>query len=151
MSKPFSAKDAPLELLIIENNPADSRLILEAFKEIGITDNVHCLRDGVEALAFLRQEGDHAGAPRPHLMFLDLDMPKKPGLQVLAEIKSNPRIKTMPVVVVSGSNNPAEIREAYELHASCFISKPGDLHQFFRFIQTCYSFWSTVVTLPPEC
>ncbi len=150
MSKPNLVKNPPLEVLVIENNPADTRLILEAFKEIGLTDNVRCLRDGDEALVFLRQEGEHAQAPRPHLMFLDLDLPKKPGLQVLAEIKNNPKLKLMPVVVVSGSHNPKEIREAYELHASCFISKPGDLHQFFSFIQTCYGFWSTVVTLPPE-
>ena len=138
-----------MEILIIENNPADARLTMEAFREIGIQDTVQCIEDGEEALALLRREGHHAGRQRPHLIFLDLNLPKKDGLQVLKEIKTNPVLKIIPVVVVSGSNDPKEIREAYELHASCFIYKPNDLHQFLRFIQTCYEFWGNVVTLPP--
>lgn len=138
-----------LEILVIENNPADARLTVEAFKEVGVEDGVLCIPDGDEALAYLRREGKHSSAALPHLIFLDLNLPKTPGLVVLEEIKSNPELKVIPVVVVSGTNNPAEVREAYELHASCFIHKPADLNQFIRFIRTCYEFWGTVVTLPP--
>ena len=138
-----------LEVLVIENNPAEARLTLEAFREVGLTEGVRCLPDGDEALDYLRQEGRHSGAEHPHIIFLDLNLPKKPGLVVLKEIKSNPDLMVIPVIVVSGSTDPKEIREAYELHATCFIRKPSDLDDLIRFISTCYAFWGTVVTLPP--
>ncbi len=144
-----ATRDRPLEILVVENNPADARLTIETFKEVGVTDGILCIPDGDDALAYLRREGAHSGASLPHLIFLDLNLPKTPGLTVLAEIKNNPKLKVIPVVVVSGSNDPHEIREAYELHASCFIYKPSNLNQFIRFIRSCYEFWGTVVTLPP--
>ncbi len=137
-----------LEILVIENNPADARLTLEALKEIGRHEGVICVPDGEEALNILRREGRHAEAARPHLIFLDLDLPRTPGLQVLQEIKSNPQLKVIPVVVVSGCSDPKEVRKAYELHAHCFIYKPGNLEEFLRFVHICYEFWGGVVKLP---
>jgi two-component system, chemotaxis family, response regulator Rcp1 len=138
------------EVLIVENDPAASRLTQEAFREVGLTKGVRCVRDGDEALALLRRQGEHADHPLPDIIFLDLHLPRKSGLEVLREIKNSDRLKVTPVVVVSGSDNPAEVREAYELHASCYIRKPNDLHQFLRFIAICYEFWGAVVTLPPK-
>lgn len=139
-----------LDVLIIENDPAAARLTKEAFREAGLRQGVRSVPDGDEALALLRREGKHASDPHPDLIFLDLHLPKKSGLEVLAEIKSHPRLKVTPVVVVSGSDNPDEVREAYELHASCYIRKPDDLHHFLLFIQLCFEFWGTVATLPPK-
>ena len=144
-----SANDQ-LDVLIIENDPAATRLTQEAFREAGLTKRLTSIPDGDEALAFLRHEGDHQFHPYPDVIFLDLHLPKKSGLTVLAEIKSNSRLAVTPVVVVSGSENPSEIREAYELHASCYIRKPDDLHEFLHFIKVCFDFWGSVVTLPPK-
>jgi chemotaxis family two-component system response regulator Rcp1 len=120
--------DSPkrLDILIIENDPAMARLTKEAFKEAGMSDTIVSVPDGDVALAYLRREGGYRDEPEPDLVFLDLHLPRKSGLEVLAEIKSNPRLKVTPVVVLSGSSNPKEIREAYELHASCYIRKPDD-------------------------
>lgn len=140
----------PFQVLIVENDPAASRLTQEAFRETGVTEGVRCVRDGDEALDLLRAEKQYAGQPQPDIIFLDLHLPKKSGLEVLREIKANKSLQATPVVVVSGSDDPREVREAYELHASCYIRKPSDLHQFLRFIAVCYEFWGTVVTLPPK-
>jgi CheY-like chemotaxis protein len=152
MSKPSSTNrsSAAFEVLIVENDPAASRLTQEAFRETGVTEGVRCVRDGDEALDLLRGRGEYAGHPHPDIIFLDLHLPKKSGLEVLKEIKASPHLRATPVVVVSGSDDPREVREAYELHASCYIRKPNDLHQFLRFVATCYEFWGTVVTLPPK-
>ena len=138
------------EILIIENDPAAARLTKEAFREAGINEGVRSVPDGDQALALLRREAEFADAPLPDIIFLDLHLPKKSGLEVLAELKSSPRLKATPVVVISGSDNPREIREAYELHANCYIRKPDNLHQFLGFIAICYQFWGAVVTLPPK-
>jgi two-component system, chemotaxis family, response regulator Rcp1 len=145
---PITAKKH-LNILIIDHNRADSRLIVEAFKEVGLTEGVECKEDGNEALAYLRREEKYSEAALPHIIFLDLSLPKKPGLVVLAEIKNNPVLKVIPVVVVSGSHDPKQIREAYELHACCFVYKPGDLNELINFIRVCYEFWGTYVVLPP--
>ncbi|MBV9156678.1 MAG: response regulator [Acidobacteriaceae bacterium] len=139
-----------LDVLIIENDPAMARLTKEAFREVGLMKIVNSVPDGDEALAYLRREGKYANSPHPDLIFLDLHLPKKSGLEVLAEIKSTPRLKMTPIVVTSGSADPQEVREAYELHASCYIRKPDDLHHFLRFIQVCFEFWGSVVTLPDK-
>jgi CheY-like chemotaxis protein len=138
------------DVLIIENDPATARLTKEAFQEAGLTKGIRSVPDGDEALAYLRHENGYSNHPHPDVIFLDLHLPKKSGLEVLAEIKENPRLRVTPVVVVSGSANPQEVREAYELHASCYIRKPDDLPHFLRFIQVCYEFWGSVVTLPPK-
>ena len=139
-----------LDILIIENDPASARLTKEAFREAGLTKGVRSVPDGEEALAHLRRQGQHANHPHPDLIFLDLHLPKQTGLQVLAELKENPVLRATPVVVVSGSEDPSEVRKAYELHASCYIRKPDDLHNFLTFIRVCFEFWGSVVTLPPK-
>ncbi|MBV9762239.1 MAG: response regulator [Acidobacteriaceae bacterium] len=139
-----------LDVLIVENDPAAARLTKEAFREAGLMEGVLSVRDGDEALAYLRREQQYKEHPHPDVIFLDLHLPKKSGLEVLNEIKSNAQFKVIPVVVVSGSADPSEIRKAYELHANCYIRKPDDLHQFLRFIAACYEFWGAVVELPPE-
>lgn len=139
-----------LDVLIVENDPAAARLTKEAFREAGLLQAVHSVRDGDEALAVLRRQEKYKDHPHPDIIFLDLHLPKKSGLEVLHEIKNNPRLMLTPIVVVSGSADPREIREAYELHASCYIRKPDDLHQFLYFIKICYEFWGSVVQLPPK-
>lgn len=134
-----------LNVLIVENDPGTARLTKEAFRTAGLTDAIVSIPDGDEALAYLRREGAYADHPRSDLIFLDLHLPKKSGLEVLAEIKANPKLKITPVVVVSGSANPAEIREAYELHASCYVRKPDDLDQFIEFAKACFEFWGNIV------
>jgi CheY-like chemotaxis protein len=151
MNQPNRSKPStPFEVLIVENDPAASRLTQEAFRETGVTEGVRCVRDGEEALDLLRGRGQYTGHPHPDIIFLDLHLPKKSGLEVLKEIKASEHLRATPVVVVSGSDDPREVREAYELHASCYIRKPNDLHQFLRFIAICYEFWGTVATLPPK-
>jgi two-component system, chemotaxis family, response regulator Rcp1 len=139
-----------LDILLIENDPAAARLTKEAFREAGLTEGVRSIPDGDEALAYLRREEKYADQPHPDVIFLDLHLPKKSGLEVLAEIKANPRLMVTPVIVVSGSADPHEIREAYELHASCYVRKPDDLDHFLKFIRICYEFWGGVVTLPSK-
>lgn len=139
-----------LDILIVENDPAMARLTKEAFREAGLMELITSLPDGDEALAYLRREEKYSKHPHPDVIFLDLHLPKKSGLEVLKEIKQNPRLKVTPVVVVSGSANPSEVRAAYELHASCYIRKPDDLPHFLRFMQVCFEFWGAVVTLPPK-
>ncbi len=137
-----------LDILIIENDPATVYLTKEAFREAGMTESLFSVPDGDEALALLRRKEKYSQHPHPDLIFLDLHLPKKSGLEVLAEIKGHPRLKATPVVVVSGSANPSEVREAYQLHASCYIRKPDDLSEFLQFVKVCFEFWGTVVTLP---
>lgn len=139
-----------LDVLIVENDPAAARLTKEAFREAGLMQTVRSVADGDEALAYLRHESKFKDHPHPDVIFLDLHLPRKSGLEVLHEIKTNPKLKVTPVVVVSGSADPKEIREAYELHASCYIRKPDDLHHFLHFIKVCYEFWGSVVELPPK-
>ncbi|MDQ2711279.1 MAG: response regulator [Acidobacteriota bacterium] len=138
-------QEQQLSILLIENDPAAAVLTREVFKEVGLHNGVTAVRDGDEALAYLRCEENYT---EPDVIFLDLHLPKKSGLEVLSEIKNNPIWAAMPIVVVSGSADPVEIRRAYELHASCYIRKPADLDQFLRFMRTCYEFWGSVVTLP---
>ncbi|HZQ55767.1 MAG TPA: response regulator [Bryobacteraceae bacterium] len=149
MSNPSKGPDR-LDILIVENDPAAARLIKEAFIEAGLTECFYSVPDGDEALAYLRRQEKYANHPHPDIIFLDLHLPKKSGLEALAEIKETPRLKLTPVVVVSGSPDPNEIREAYELHANCYIRKPDDLDHFLRFIRVCFEFWGSVVTLPPR-
>ncbi len=139
-----------LSILLIENDPAAAALTKEVFKEVGVHEGVTCVRDGDEALAFLQCEENYADHSHPDVIFLDLHLPKASGLEFLDEIKRNPVWALTPVVVVSGSADPSEIRRAYELHASCYIRKPSDLDQFVRFMSICYQFWGSVVTLPRD-
>jgi chemotaxis family two-component system response regulator Rcp1 len=139
-----------IDLLVVENNPADARLIMEAIKEVGFTPKVTQVADGDEALTLLRREGRYSDSTLPDMIFLDLNLPKVSGLDVLAEIKTNPALECIPVVVVSGSTNPDDIRDVYKLKASCFIAKPTDLDLFLEFFHKCFGFWGTAVTFPPK-
>jgi two-component system, chemotaxis family, response regulator Rcp1 len=143
-------KARELQILLIENDPAMAHLTKEAFREAGLFEQIVSLPNGDEALAYLRREQKYATSPYADLIFLDLHLPKKSGFEVLTEIKANPKLCVIPVVVISGSSNPAEIRKAYELHASCYVRKPDNLDDFLRFISICFSFWGDVVSLPPR-
>jgi CheY-like chemotaxis protein len=143
-------RNGKLDVLIVENDPAAARLTKEAFRIAGLEHEIVTLPDGDRALGLLRQEEEFADQPFPDLICLDLHLPKKSGLQVLAELKSDPQLKSIPVIVLSGTDDPDEVREAYELHASCFVRKPNDLDQFVWFIKVCFDFWGMVVTLPPS-
>jgi two-component system, chemotaxis family, response regulator Rcp1 len=139
-----------IEILLVEDNPGDVRLTVEALRENKVGNNLHVARDGVEALAFLHREGRFAGAPRPDLILLDLNLPKKDGYEVLAEIKGDPALKRIPVVVLTTSNAEQDILRSYDLHANCFITKPVGLNQFMKVVRSIEGFWVTIVTLPPD-
>ena len=140
----------PVEILLVEDNPGDVDLTLEALDEAKLRNRVHVVKDGVEAMTFLRREGDHAEAPRPDLILLDLNLPKKDGREVLREVKQDPSLKRIPVVVLTTSEAEQDILEAYEYNANAYIVKPVDFQQFFRMIQSLEDFWLTVVRLPRE-
>lgn len=140
----------PVEILLVEDNPGDVRLMQEGFKESKVRNTLHVVRDGVEALAFLRGGGEYADAPRPDLVLLDLNLPKKDGREVLAEIKEDPDLKRIPVVVLTISKAEEDILRSYNLHANCYITKPVDLEQFLGVVKAIDEFWFTIVKLPPK-
>jgi CheY-like chemotaxis protein len=140
----------PIEILMVEDNPGDVRLTVEALKEAKVRNNLHTAEDGVEALAFLRREGRYAEAPRPDLVLLDLNLPKKNGREVLAEIKNDPDLRRIPVVILTVSQAEQDIVKSYNLHANCYITKPVDLDQFLEVVKSIENFWLTVVMLPPR-
>jgi chemotaxis family two-component system response regulator Rcp1 len=137
-----------IEILLVEDNPGDARLTLEAFKEGKVLNHLTVMRDGVEALAYLRKEGAYAGARTPDLILLDLNLPRKSGREVLSEIKVDPRLMTIPVVVLTTSADEQDVARAYSEHANCYITKPVDLEQFLRVVHSIESFWLTLVRLP---
>jgi two-component system, chemotaxis family, response regulator Rcp1 len=138
----------PIEILLVEDNPGDIRLTLEAFKEGKIRNHFMVMNDGVEALAYLRREGRHAKAVQPELILLDLNLPKKDGREVLAEIKADERLLKIPVIVLTTSAAEDDVAKAYSRHANCYITKPADLDEFLRVVQSIESFWLTLVKLP---
>ena len=140
----------PVEIMLVEDNLADVRLTQEALKEEKLNNNLNVLNDGVEALAFLRHEGQYANAVRPDLILLDLNLPRKGGREVLEEIKNDPDLKAIPVVVLTVSDAEKDILESYNLHANCYITKPLDLNQFSRVVRSIQDFWLTIVKLPPQ-
>ncbi len=140
----------PIEILLVEDNPADARLTLESFKENKITNRIHHVRDGLEALAFLRREGANATASRPDLILLDLNLPKLDGRKVLAEVKGDPNLRRIPVVVLTSSKAEEDVLKSYDLHANCFVTKPVDLDQFFEVTRSIEHFWCAVVAIPRE-
>ncbi len=137
----------PIEILLVEDNPGDVRLTLEAFKEGKVLNRLSVVNDGVEALAFLRREERYAGAPRPDLILLDLNLPKKDGRDVLAEIKDDESLKQIPVVVLTTSNAEKDIMETHDLRARCYITKPVDFAQFVAAVELIEDFWFSVVKL----
>ena len=138
----------PVEILLVEDSPGDVRLTMEALKEAKVLNNLNVAADGIEAMAFLKHEGTHAKAPRPDVILLDLNLPKKDGREVLAEIKADPNLRRIPVVVLTTSRAEEDIFRAYDLHANCYITKPVDFKQFLGVVQSIEDFWLTVVKLP---
>ena len=137
-----------VEILLVEDNPGDVRLTMEALKEGKLLNHVSVAEDGVEALALLHQEGKYAGRPRPDLILLDLNLPKKDGREVLAEIKEDPELRHIPVVVLTTSTAQHDVLKTYDLHANCYINKPVDFEQFLQVVKSVGDFWFSVVILP---
>jgi len=140
----------PVEILLVEDNPGDVRLTQEALKDGGVLNRLHVVEDGVDALSFLRRQGKYADAPRPELILLDLNLPKKDGREVLAEIKADDALKRIPVVILTISKAEEDILQTYNLNANCYITKPVDLEQFIKVVQSIEDFWFIIVTLPPN-
>ena len=140
----------PKIILLVEDNKADIRLIEEALKNSAIAYQMVITRDGMEAMAYLRQEGEYASALRPDLIVLDLNLPKKDGREVLSEIKTDPQFKRIPVIVLTTSRNEDDINQSYELNANCFITKSRNLPQLFAIVKRIEEFWLSTVTLPPK-
>ena len=140
----------PIEILLVEDNAGEARLAMEAIREGKVNNHVTWVTDGVEAMALLRKEGEYAHACRPDLILLDLNMPRKDGRELLAEIKSDDRFRRIPVVVLTTSQSEDDILKAYHLNANCYISKPVDLDHFMEVIKSIEDFWLTIVKLPSE-
>jgi two-component system, chemotaxis family, response regulator Rcp1 len=138
----------PINILLVEDNPGDVRLTIEALREGKVHNNLHVVGDGVDALAFLHREGEYSDAPMPDLILLDLNLPRKDGREVLAEVKADPQLRRIPVVVLTTSNAEQDVLRSYDLHANCYITKPVDLDQFINIVRTIEDFWLAVVTLP---
>ena len=133
---------------MVEDNPGDVRLTIEGLKEGKVNNNLYVVEDGVEAMSFLRREGKYSDAVRPDLILLDLNLPKKDGREVLAELKADENLRTIPVVVLTTSEAEQDILKAYALHANCYITKPVDLDQFISVVTSIEEFWFTIVKLP---
>jgi two-component system, chemotaxis family, response regulator Rcp1 len=140
----------PIEILLVEDNPGDVRLTQEALREGKVRNHLHVVADGIAAMAFLRREGQHAQAPQPDLILLDLNLPKKSGREVLAEIKEDPELRRIPVVILTVSKAEEDVLKSYNLHANCYITKPVNLDQFLEVVKSIEDFWLTVVMLPPR-
>ena len=138
----------PIEILLVEDNPGDVRLTQEALGEAKVRNNLAVARDGVEALSYLRREAPFEDAARPDLVLLDLNLPRKDGREVLAEIKADPELRRLPVVVLTTSSAEKDVLESYNLYANCYITKPVDLDQFVSIVSSIEDFWLTIVKLP---
>jgi two-component system, chemotaxis family, response regulator Rcp1 len=139
----------PVEILLVEDSPSDTDLTLEALRDFKVANHVSVVEDGVLAMQFLRRQGPYAQAPRPDLIMLDLNLPRKDGREVLADIKGDDSLKTIPVVVLTTSRAEQDVVRAYQLSANCYINKPVDFNQFLDVVRSIESFWLFVVTLPP--
>jgi CheY-like chemotaxis protein len=143
-------RNGPIEILLVEDNPGDVRLTREALKEGKVYSNLHTVKDGVEAMEFLRRQGKYSSVPRPDIILLDLNLPKKDGREVLQEIKTDDQLKRIPVVVLTTSKAEEDVLRTYNLHANCYVTKPVDLEKFMVVVKSIDVFWLTVVTLPPN-
>lgn len=140
----------PIEILLVEDNPGDVDLTREGLQGFKVRNTLHVAVDGMEAMDFLRRKGKYAGVPRPDLILLDLNLPRKNGREVLAEVKSDEELRRIPVVILTTSKEEEDILKTYDLHANCYITKPIDLPQFIKVVQSIEDFWLTVVKLPPN-
>ncbi|MGH7409858.1 MAG: response regulator [Candidatus Methylomirabilis sp.] len=138
----------PVEVLLVEDSPGDVRLTQEALTANGIPNHLHVVEDGVQALAFLRKQGKHGNAPRPNLILLDLNLPKKDGREVLAEIKGDGNLRRIPVVVLTTSGAERDVLKAYDLGVNCYVAEPVDLDSIMKAVKSIARFWMTVVVLP---
>jgi len=141
---------SPIKILLVEDNPGDARLAQEALKEAKMANDIHWVDDGVKAMEFLRRQGEYQDAPRPDVVLLDLNLPRMDGREVLAEIKTDPDLKRIPVVVLTVSEAEEDILRSYNLHANCYITKPLELDRFMEVVQQIEDFWLTIVKLPPR-
>jgi chemotaxis family two-component system response regulator Rcp1 len=148
MTSPQTAR--AIEILMVEDNPGDVRLTREALKDHKVWNRLHVVEDGVAALDFVHRRTPHEKAPRPDLILLDLNLPRKDGREVLAAIKGDPDLKTIPVVILTTSQAEEDVVRAYNLNANCYVTKPVDFEQFTRIVRAIEQFWLTVVTLPPH-
>ncbi len=139
-----------IEILLVEDNPGDVRLTKEALRENKIRNNLHVAKDGVEAMEFLRKMNGHADAPRPDLVLLDLNLPKKDGREVLTEIKTDEKLRAIPVVILTTSDAEDDVAKAYQMYANCYIRKPIDLNRFIEVVKIIENFWLSIVELPPS-
>jgi chemotaxis family two-component system response regulator Rcp1 len=146
---PLSSRAEPIEILLVEDSPSDVDLTREALADTKVHNNLSVVGDGAEALAFLRREGQHADAPHPDLILLDLNLPKMGGREVLAEIKNDPDLRRIPVVILTTSAAEQDIIESYNLHANCYVKKPVDLDAFLHVVRSIDNFWLAIVKLPP--
>jgi CheY-like chemotaxis protein len=143
------AGNKPIEILLVEDNPGDVRLAVEALMDAKVANRLHVVEDGVEAMSFLRREGRYAVVPRPDLILLDLNLPRKDGREVLVEVKQDADLKRIPVVILTSSAAEQDVVQAFNLHANCYITKPVDLDQFLKVVRSIEDFWLIVVKLPP--
>ena len=139
---------AKVSVLLVEDNPGDVRLMREALAAIGMSKSLSVVEDGEQALSFLKQRGVYSEAPRPDLIFLDLNLPRKDGREVLAEIKESSDLRRIPVIVLTTSESEIDVKRAYELHANCYVKKPTDLDEYLSVVKACESFWLHIVRLP---
>jgi two-component system, chemotaxis family, response regulator Rcp1 len=146
MQRPKTGR--PVQILLVEDNPGDVGLTLEALKEATLPNKLTVVKNGADALSLLRRQGQHAGAARPDLILLDLNLPKKDGRKVLAEIKGDDNLKRIPVVVLTTSDDEQDVLESYNLHANCYIVKPLDLDRFITVVKSIEDFWLRIVVLP---
>ena len=140
----------PIHILMVEDDPADVRLTREALKNKKVLTTMDTVEDGLEAMAYLKKEGAYAGVPRPDLILLDLNMPRMDGREVLAELQKDPKLRRIPVIVLTTSEGEEDILSAYDMNANCYITKPVDWKQFIRVVELIEDFWLTVVRLPKE-
>jgi chemotaxis family two-component system response regulator Rcp1 len=148
MIESTGSRPGPIEVLLVEDSPGDVRLTREALKDAKVHISLHVASDGIEAMAFLDQVGEHANAPRPDLILLDLNLPKKDGREVLKEIKESAVLKSIPVVILTTSSANEDVMNSYRLHANCYITKPVSLEGFLKVVQSIDNFWLSVVKLP---
>jgi two-component system, chemotaxis family, response regulator Rcp1 len=148
--KIIAGKNMPIQLLLVEDSPGDVRLTQEAFHDTNTAVQLHVAADGVEAMAFLRQEGVHVHAPRPDLILLDLNLPKMDGRDVLAHIKDDEHLKTIPTVILTTSDAEVDVVKSYQLNANCYLSKPVELDEFENLVKSINDFWLTKAKLPPH-
>jgi two-component system response regulator len=148
MNESPGTQSGAIEVLLVEDSPGDVRLTREALKDAKVHISLHVATDGIEAMAYLERTGPYVNAPRPDLILLDLNLPKKDGREVLKEIKESPSLRIIPVVILTTSSSDADVLQSYHLHANCYISKPVDLDGFLKVVQSIDNFWLSVVKLP---